>query len=189
MGFIRGSFAFVVGCVLLFFFLATNLLLTVNLSLKYENISPELLPTIKDIQNKLDTNKLFISFFVSIILVVLMFFLIEDKTSFPLVIGALLVVSSLPFMKINAFFSFFDSSITDFITIFFSKSYTVFLISFILGILILGVGIALKLFGIGLKLNEYFSKNTSLKDKKQEKEKIIIVEKQVEKPVKKKVKR
>ena len=71
-------------------------------------------------------------------------------------------------MKLNYILSLFDSSIADFFSIFFSKSYTVFLISFILGIVLVGIGILMKIFNWGLKLNEYFSKNKISKEKTSE---------------------
>jgi len=111
-------------------------------------------------------NKLYFSLIISIILIVAMFFLIEQKYNLPIVVGSLLAVSALPFMKLNWVLSFLPaSSFLQFFTIFFTKAYTVFLISFIFGIIILIVGIILKFFQIGFKINDLFSK-FSKKDKK-----------------------
>jgi len=105
-------------------------------------------------------------------LAVLMLLLIQKKTSLPLVIGSLLIISSLPFMKldsligrlINPVFSIMGvsdilpSSFLDIFSIFFSKSYRVFLIMFISGIVLLIIGILFKIFKIGFKISNFLSK-------------------------------
>jgi len=90
-------------------------------------------------------NRFYFYLFISLILIAIMFFLIESKTSWLIVTGSLLLISSLPFIKISAFLSFFlSSSFLDFILILFNESYKVFLISFIIGIVLIGIGIVLK---------------------------------------------
>ncbi len=104
-------------------------------------------------------NKFYLSLFISLFLIALMFFLIEDKKNLPIVAGVLLLISALPFMKLNWVLSFFsDKSFLQFFTIFFAKAYTVFLISFSLGIILLGIGGVLKLFGIGFKISDFLDK-------------------------------
>ena len=78
-----------------------------------------------------------------------MFFLVEKKENFPIVAGLIVIVSSLPFMKIEKLFSFFDFSFFQAVPIILSKSYTVFLIMFSLGVVIAVFGIALKFFNFG----------------------------------------
>jgi len=110
--------------------------------------------------------KFYLVLFASIVLVALMFFLVEKKTNLPIIVGVLLGVSALLFVKFDWLFSFSsDNSFLQFFTIFFSKSSTVFLISFILGLLILLAGIILKLFVVGFKISNIFSKFSSKRDK------------------------
>lgn len=104
-------------------------------------------------------NKFYFSLIVSIILVVLVFFLVEQKFNFPIVVGTLMILSSLPFMKINSLISLFTNEFyAQFFNIFLSKSYTVFLIMFILGIFILAIGLTLRFFKFGFWVSELFDK-------------------------------
>jgi len=110
-------------------------------------------------------NKFYFSLIISVVLVALMFFLVEKKTNLLVIVGGLLAISALPFMKINWALSFFNKSFLQFFTIFFSKAYSVFLISFIFGIVLLGIGILLKFVGVGLWISNLFNrKNKSFKD-------------------------
>lgn len=103
--------------------------------------------------------KFYLVLFSSIALIALMFFLVEKKTNLPIIVGVLLGVSALLFVKFDWLFSFTSENyFLQFFTIFFSKSFTVFLISFILGLLILVVGIILKLFVVGFKISNLFTK-------------------------------
>ena len=108
-------------------------------------------------------NKFYWALLVSVVLVGGMFFLVEKKSNTFVVSGSLLIMSALPFMKLDSVLSFFpDKSFLEFLAIFFSQSYAVFLIILLVGIILLVVGIVMKLFGIGFKLSNLFSK----KDKK-----------------------
>ena len=94
-------------------------------------------------------NKFYFSLIVSLVLIGIMFFLVEQKTNLPLIVGSLLIVSSLPFMKLNAFASFFNDSFLQFLPVLLSKAYFVFLISFIAGVAVLMFGIGMKFFNLG----------------------------------------
>ncbi|MCK5043964.1 hypothetical protein KAR52_03125 [Candidatus Pacearchaeota archaeon] len=115
--------------------------------------------------------KFYMSLLIAIVLIALMFFLIEKKTSLPFIVGSLLVVSSLPFMKLDSLigilvnptlamtgFSDMPINLFDILSVFFSKAYNVFWIMFITGITILLAGVILKLFKVGFKISEFFSK-------------------------------
>jgi len=80
----------------------------------------------------------------SLILIGAMFFLIENKTNLFLIVGTLLIISSLPFIALGKVFLFLNNSFLQLIPILLSGAYTVFLISFILGLVLVGIGIALK---------------------------------------------
>ena len=111
----------------------------------------------------------------SIALIVLMFLLIEKKTNWPILVGVLLMVASLPFAKLdvlaNSVLSIAGYSVPFYIinvfSIFLSKAWAVFLIGIILGAIFVGLGIVLKIFKIGFQISNLFSKFK--KDKKENK--------------------
>ena len=103
--------------------------------------------------------KFYILLVFSIILIALIFFLVEQKTNLSILVGILLAISALPFMKLNWILSFIsEESFLQFFTVFFAKSYVVFLISFILGLIIIALGVVLKFFVVGFKISDFFSK-------------------------------
>jgi|TARA_Y100000310_G_scaffold17671_1_gene17446 hypothetical protein len=114
-------------------------------------------------------NRFYFYLFLSLILITVMFFLAEKKSSWLIIIGSLLVISSLPFFKISAFLSFLDDSFLEFVLILFSESYKVFLISFIIGVAIVGLGVLLKFLNFGNSIANIFSKiNFKRKTSKEE---------------------
>tara|TARA_B100001971_G_C18256056_1_gene582206 strand:- start:168 stop:974 length:807 start_codon:yes stop_codon:yes gene_type:complete len=108
-------------------------------------------------------NKFYYSLVISLFLILIMFCLVEQKTNLFLATGSLLMISSLPFMKVNVLFSFFNYSFLQFLPILFSKAYFVFLITFIAGIILLLLGIVLKFFNIGIFISEKLDKLASKK--------------------------
>lgn len=105
----------------------------------------------------------YISLLISAVLIVLAFLLIEHKTTFPLLVGALLALASLPFVKIYWFLSLlFGDTILGYFTVFFTKSYNVFLITFILGLIIIAIGVALKFWTLGSFLSKKFKKTNKV---------------------------
>jgi len=113
--------------------------------------------------------KFYFLLMISIAMIVLMFFLIVKKTSLPILVGSLLIISSLPLMKLESFIGmlinpalsiagFSDAisiSLLSIFPIFFSQSRVVFLIMSISGIILLCLGIILKLFKVGLKISNF----------------------------------
>ncbi len=120
-------------------------------------------------------NKFYLSLIASVVFLVLMFFLVKHKTNMPFVVGGLLVVSSLPFMKLGGLLSFLeDKFILEYLAVFFTESRTVFLLMLFLGITVLVAGILLKIFKVGFKISNIFKKkNVSEGNKNILKEKII----------------
>lgn len=90
-------------------------------------------------------SKFYTTLFISFLIVALMFLLLEDKRNILLIVGILLVISSLPFMKFGAFSSFSSNEyFVKISSVFFKNSYKIFLNVFILGIFISLVGVGLK---------------------------------------------
>lgn len=103
----------------------------------------------------------------SLILVGIMFFIIENKTNLFLTVGILLIISSLPFIVFGKIFLFLGNSFLQLIPILLSGSYTVFLINFILGLILVGIGIMLKFATFGGFIAKIFSEK-KIRNKKQE---------------------
>jgi len=279
MGLIRGGLLFVVTVLLFLSFLVGNVFLTLNLSLDYDNVQPELTPVIRELaESEIDLNsivnekfesmelycqnnsnsevsdfvfneygytfvipcdivfqgpvvvvdkgienivneiyykdydcdfldcfgrtempfflisakakdywqsKFYFSLLISFVLIGLMFFLVEQKFNLPVVVGILFIISSLPFMKLNWLLSFFSNSLyLQFFTVFFTKAYMVFLITFILGIVILALGIILKFFKFGFWISNLFDKFKKKSTGKSKEKREKIIEKSEEKIVK-----
>jgi len=86
------------------------------------------------------------------------FLLVESKSNSFILVGSLMIVSSLPFLKLNWFFSLFQSYYLQFFNIFFNESYVVFLIISGMGLVFLAIGIIMKFFNIGFGISNLISK-------------------------------
>lgn len=105
-------------------------------------------------------NKFYLSLTISAILIILIFFLVEYKTNWPILVGSLLTISALPFMKLTWLLSLISNELfMKFFASFFTKSYDVFLIALTIGIIVLIIGIILKFFKIGFKVSNLLSKS------------------------------
>ena len=120
-------------------------------------------------------SKFYLALGASLILAILSFFLVENKKNFPIVLGALIVISALPFVKAEAFIgSVADSAYLGFVTLFISQAPNVFWVMFISGVVILGIGILIHFFHLGTKLAEKINKM------KEEKKSPVKEEKKIE---------
>jgi len=118
-------------------------------------------------------SKFYLSLLISAVLIGLMFLFVEHKTNLPLVVGGLLIISSLPFAKFNSVLGFIsDESFFQFFTVFLLKAHTVFLIFLITGIILVALGIVLKFFKIGFVVSNFFSRFGNNKTQK-----VIVKEK------------
>jgi len=99
----------------------------------------------------------YIALMVSLALAAAAFFLLEDRNNLPILLGGLLILSALPFARVSWLLSLLGYwDFLQFFALFFSQAYGVFLISFIIGILLLGVGLVLKFLEIGKFINKLF---------------------------------
>ena len=92
------------------------------------------------------------------LLTILGFLLADRKTNFLIFISASMMVVSLPFAKLDFLFNLFENNLGSFLTIFFSKGHSVFLISLTLGVILLAIALIFKFFRLGVKLSELFFK-------------------------------
>jgi len=103
--------------------------------------------------------KFYTTLVISLVLAVILFFLVEQKYKMFITTGVLIIVSSLPFMKLKWLLSIVANiSYLEFFTSFFTKAYNVFLIMCILGIVVLALGIALKFGFLGIQFSDWLSK-------------------------------
>jgi len=91
-------------------------------------------------------NKWFwITLFVSLGLILIQFFILDDKRRLPFLVGGLIVIASLPLLVIDwlvGFIGVFEFS--EFLPLLFSKSGVTFITAFATGIIVMGIGIVLK---------------------------------------------
>ena len=98
-------------------------------------------------------------FAISFLLILLVFFLVEKKTNLPLLLGGLMIVSSLPFLKIKSFIQLIpNESAIKIVGLFFSNSNLIAIQILIAGIVLLIVGFILKLFKTGFSISNILSK-------------------------------
>ncbi|MFC1710946.1 hypothetical protein ACFLZJ_02205 [Nanoarchaeota archaeon] len=120
--------------------------------------------------------KFWLTFGIAVILILLMLLLVENKVNLPIIVGALLAVSSIPIRKLDWVGGFIsDSSALQVLSIFFTKSQLVFVIVLVLGLLILIAGIVLRLLKFGLTGHKKITKKEATEMVKKEVEKTKTV--------------
>lgn len=101
---------------------------------------------------------------VSILLVILIFLLMENKNNFPILTGSLLIAGFLPLFALSGISKFAVSSLSlgipfdlsSIALVFFSKANSVFLTGLIIGAILIGIGILFKALEIGIEVEEWF---------------------------------
>jgi hypothetical protein len=271
MGFIRGGLLTIVVVLLFLSLLAASMLLTLSLSLKYENIKPELTSVIRDsieegikekgvegdfvlmqeycennsvyplteedyslevpcetVDQGLDSvveylanalvdkayyddydcdfwdcfeldevpfflisekakqywsSKFYFALFASIVFASLTLLLVERKTTFPILLGTLMIVSALPLLKVDWLFILFGDFASGMISVLFSQAMSVFWIMAIVGGVLVVLGIILK-----VSLADYIKRKFSKEEVKQIVKQEVAKAKQEVKTVKKQAK-
>ena len=95
--------------------------------------------------------------FISLALIGGMFFFAETKADLPVSVGFLVAFSSLPFIVINFMLPYFNNGLLKPIATILSGSYTVFIIMFGIGALLVVMGFGLKFIKIGEWVSEKFN--------------------------------
>ena len=127
--------------------------------------------------------KFYLVLIVCLFLIGLIFLLVEQKANAPIIIGALLVISAVPLLKLNDFLYAIAGDFSVLINLFLSSTRGVFFFSLIFGILLVGTGIALRLW-----MPESIKKKFSAEEVREIVKDEIIKEKQVQQ-IKKKTKK
>ncbi len=125
--------------------------------------------------------KFYLVLIVCLFLIGLIFLLVEQKANAPIIIGALLVISAVPLLKLNDFLYAIAGNFSVLINLFLSSTRGVFLFSLIFGILLVATGIALKSW-----MPDSIKKKLSVKDVKEIVKEEISKEKQAQQIKKKK---
>ncbi len=87
----------------------------------------------------------------SLILIALMFFFLEKKLNLPIVTGSILILASLPLLKLGSLFSMFlGYPFIILFNIFFNQAQNVFWISAIISVILIACGIALRVVNSGV---------------------------------------
>ncbi len=110
--------------------------------------------------------KFYFALMVSIILLVLLFFLVENKANFFILTGILVFISAWPIMKIGDILISFYGAIARFINIFFSESGTVFVIFSTISIIFIIIGVVMHSISKGTRFAKWLYEKNILKEKK-----------------------
>ncbi len=117
-------------------------------------------------------NKFYLSLIISFVLFILVFLLVEKKTNALILSGSLLIVSAVPFIKLDYLLSLFsDKIIFKFLGVFFSQAYYVSIKTLVIGIGLLVLGIVLDIFKVGFFISNLISKSKEKTSKKTKKSK------------------
>lgn len=92
-------------------------------------------------------NKFYIMLAVSLALIFLIFLFIEQKQNTPILVGAMLILTAFPILKLKDLIDFFAGSFAPVINIFLSGTKTVFTISLVIGVILIALGIVLRILG------------------------------------------
>lgn len=104
------------------------------------------------------TNLFYYSLFFFLLLLIASFFLVENKSSFPITIGVLLIISSLPLFLVSIISSKgLGNSILSPIAVLFSNAYTIFFIYAVLGGSLIFFGISFKFLEKTYQISERFN--------------------------------
>jgi len=127
-------------------------------------------------------SKFYILLIISLVLIVLAFLLVENKRNWPILIGILLIISSLPFLKLESLVaSFVSENVASMSVVFFSSAHSIFWTCLIAGIVLIGIGLALHFVKAGTaiakKLEKFEKKSKEKKEAKVKKKEATIKEK------------
>jgi hypothetical protein len=104
-------------------------------------------------------NIFYISLAIFFLLLILLFFLIKQKTNVPILVGSLFIISALPFFKITKLIGLIpNATAVKIVGLFFSSASPIAIKALIIGIILLIVGIVLKIFKAGFFISKIISK-------------------------------
>ncbi len=129
---------------------------------KYRNENPFFM--VSEDAQKFWSGKFWMFLFTSIILFLGIVFMKKKRSGAFILGGSLLIISALPFFRMEGLFGSLDRQFLKFAHLLFSKSYSVFLTSIISGAALVLVGVFFKIFKIGIKIESFFRKRREKKE-------------------------
>ncbi|MDO8528942.1 MAG: hypothetical protein Q7S06_03570 [Nanoarchaeota archaeon] len=115
-------------------------------------------------------SKFYFVLFFFILLSILMFVVLQKKSGILTILGSFFVVASLIIWKIgNVIIMPMNKQVKDIVGIFFSTSYSVFIKMLIIGVILVVFGISFRIAGIGMRINEFFSRMKAKEESKKKK--------------------
>jgi hypothetical protein len=105
--------------------------------------------------------KFFLLLIVSFVLFALIFLISRKRPVTIAITGLLIIVSSLPFRKLDWVIHLIPKQFSGIISVFFTKAHEVFIIMLFVGLLFIGLGIAFRLLGLKLVFWESTPENTT----------------------------
>jgi len=109
-------------------------------------------------------SKFFIFLLTSIGLFALMFIVANKKSNALIFAGLLIVISALPFMKLTWLVRFIPEAFKTIFLSFFARSHNVFILMGIIGLFLVGLGVAFHFLKWGLKISNLFRKHSEEQD-------------------------
>ncbi|MFH1325526.1 MAG: hypothetical protein ABIH49_02020 [archaeon] len=109
----------------------------------------------------------YISLIISLAMIVLVFFLSEQKTNFLFLAGVFLIFVSLPALIIKYLLSFVENSFFGFLSILFSRAGTVFVIYVLFGLIFIMLGMGMKFLNLSYFFSDKINKIMSRRNKEQ----------------------
>ena len=103
-------------------------------------------------------NFFYFALMISLILILIKLVLTVDKINFPIQLGFLIIISSLPFIVLDFILPYFENSILSPLTVLFSETYSVFIISATIGAIFLIFGFGFKFYKMGSNFSFKFEK-------------------------------
>jgi hypothetical protein len=97
---------------------------------------------------------------ISIVLFALIFLLSTKKPITVIIAGILIILSALPFRKLGWALHFIPAKFSGIFSVFFTKSYSVFIIMTIIGFIFIGIGLAFKFFGLSMNFANFLSRDS-----------------------------
>ncbi|MFH1503741.1 MAG: hypothetical protein ABIE36_03730 [Candidatus Diapherotrites archaeon] len=104
-------------------------------------------------------NKFILLLVLSFVLFALIFLISKNKHVTLIITGVLLILSVLPFRKLNWVLTFMPDEFSGIFSLFFTKSHSVFIIILIIGLILIGIGFLFRLFGWSMNFMKWLSKN------------------------------
>jgi len=112
--------------------------------------------------------KLYYSFFISLVLILVLFLLVEQKRNFPIIAGVIFVFSSLPVLALEKLVGLFSKNFSGLIKSFLVNTNKTFWFSMVLGLILIAFGLSLKIWNFSLGAEKFFKKFKKEENKEKE---------------------